>query len=165
MGHRTGDGNLWWNVSAKVFQRAGSKTHEVASGRAGKIAAGIWSCQDVGDVVAITCLAHRGRGAKDVDLGAVNLVLWKLLVYVVEGTYTCGLNRLPSSRWHDLVSGLYSLEVGRRSLWSLLLCSLRLSTCLPFWRGATRNGGFGACRYLDVGIVVKRLESWVGVLE
>ena len=47
----------------------------------------------------------------------------------------------------------------------LLLCALWLGTCLCFWHGATRNGGLGACRYLGVGVVFKRLESRICVLE
>ncbi|OFN35494.1 hypothetical protein HMPREF2565_06525 [Corynebacterium sp. HMSC072A04] len=142
----------------------------MAGSRAGKITAGIRPCEDVGDVVAITCLAYRGRGAEDIDLRAVNLLLWQLLVDVVDRTNARGFNCFPASRWHDVLSGLYSLKVGRRRLWclplcSLLLCALLLCACLSFWSGATGNGGLGACRHLGVGVVFKRLESRIGVFE
>ena len=124
----------------------------------------------------ITSLAHRGRGAEHIDLGAVDLVRRKLFVYVVDGTNTCGFYSFPASRWGDVLARLYSLKVGRRGLRGLLLRgllllgSLRLSalglgTGLSFWGGAARNGGLGARGYVDVGIVVKRFKGRVGVLE
>ena len=56
----------------------------MAGSRAGKVAAGIRPCEDIGDVVAITCLAYRGRSAEDIDLCAIDLFRWQLLVDVVD---------------------------------------------------------------------------------